>query len=229
MTVPKFKETKQRIEEMAPSKRLARTPFIASCAALYWLMSFPLFITSSLSAPLVATSLLSKAVNSCLKIAAFGLAVQIIGDTQKYIAKKRGGEATLVTGGLYRYLRHPNYTGELVLWTFSSLAGILAASSQKMTPRLALLASGSVLGSVGIAFILALAATGLEKRQYERYGKLPAYTSWVQGSIPGLLLPKKKPAAECDASSTDKARPVTGTMDIFNPRISNELEVEEGL
>ena len=99
VTVPKFKEATQRIDELAPRSRLARTPFIASCAALYWLMSFPLFITSSLSTPLVATSLLSKAVNSCLKIAAFGLAVQIIGDTQKYVAKKCGGEATLVTGG----------------------------------------------------------------------------------------------------------------------------------
>ena len=54
------------------------------------------------------------------------------------------------------------------------------------------LSVGSVLGCVGIVFVLAMAATGLEKRQKERYGSSPAYQKWVKSTVSGPVLPPKK-------------------------------------
>ena len=209
-TVPRFKKLKQKIEENAPPNRVARTPFIVSCAALYWWMSFPVFITSSLAKPLVRGSLIANAVNGCLVVAAMGLAIQITGDTQKYI-EKRKDEKSLVTGGVYSIFRHPNYTGELILWSFSSLAGILSATSAfQRTWRALLMSVGSILGAAGIAFILALAATGLEKRQLEEYGHLDAFKEWRKRAWSGLTLPSASKEARADGA-----------------HVSNELDAEE--
>ncbi|HZK65987.1 MAG TPA: isoprenylcysteine carboxylmethyltransferase family protein [Chloroflexota bacterium] len=36
-------------------------------------------------------------------------------DIYRYYWSKRGGEARLVTQGIYRYIRHPQYTGFLMI------------------------------------------------------------------------------------------------------------------
>lgn len=213
-TVPKFKQLKEKIEQNSPPRRVERTPFILSCAALYWWMNFPVFVTSSLATPLREGSTLARAVSACLVMAAAGLVTQVCGDTHKYWAK-RLDEKKLVTGGLFSIFRHPNYTGELILWSFSSLAGILTATSVFGQSWRALgMITGSVLGAVGIAFILALAATGLERRQKEEYGDLDTFKEWRKRTWKGLTLPSR-PA------------PIEGSPK--GPHTSNELEAEEGL
>lgn len=211
-TVPKFKKMKEKIEEKSPPNRLQRAPFIISCAALYWWMTFPVFVTSSLATPLKEGSTLARAVNGCLGMAGVGLAIQILGDSHKYWAK-RLDDKKLVTGGLYSLLRHPNYTGELILWSFSALAGILTTQSVFGRSWKALgMIAGTLLGAGGIAFILALAATGLERRQKEEYGDTDVFKQWRKRTWKGLTLP---------------SGPVAGSPK--GPHTSNELEAEEGL
>ena len=211
-TVPKFKRFRDKIEEKAPQSRLARTPFIVSCAALYWWMSFPVLITSSLLNPLKNGSFISNTVIGCLIVAAIGLSIQILGDTQKYFAKSRDDKA-LVDGGIYSILRHPNYTGELFLWIFSSLAGILAVPSAfGWTWRALFMIAGTLLGAVGISFVLALATTGLEKRQLETYGRSEAFNRWRMGTWAGITLP---------------ATVTPGPTDNSKAHVSNELDAEE--
>ena len=121
--------------------------------------------------------------------------MQIIGDTQKYISKARN-PSKLVTSGVYSLFRHPNYTGEVLLWSGSTLTGLLCAFGTA-THRLGkmdkiALSIGSVLGYVGIVFVLAMAATGLEKRQKESYGSTDEYKNWIKRTTPGPMLPPKK-------------------------------------
>jgi steroid 5-alpha reductase family enzyme len=44
-----------------------------------------------------------------------GFAVEAVSDAQKS-AFKKGGAKGLITRGLWRYSRHPNYFGETLLW-----------------------------------------------------------------------------------------------------------------
>ena len=150
-------------------------------------MSLPLYITSQAPRIHRVSEIL---ITFTLIAAGLGLGLQICGDFQKSIVKRRNPEK-LVTGGFYSVFRHPNYTGELILWTMSTITGLIVALQLPRSLRVLLLSLGSILGNGGIAFILALAATGLEKRQRERYGDSKEYKDWVNNTSAGLLLPEK--------------------------------------
>ena len=108
-----------------------------------------------------------------------------------------------VMGGVFSRLRHPNYTGELLLWAASTAAGALVAfTAPGATWSTVALGAQSLLGLVGIAFVLAMAATGLEKRQREDYGESEEYREWTQRTWSGLTLPAKKDSTP-SASTTE--------------------------
>ena len=110
-------------------------------------MSCPLLITSYLPPPSVG-SIADTAMKILLGVASSGLACQVIGDTHKSIAKSRG--KSLVTTGLYSFLRHPNYTGEAILWTASALVGLTAAlATSKRSLFINALSIFSILGAIG--------------------------------------------------------------------------------
>lgn len=197
-TIQRFRDMRDRIEGRAPSERLKRTSFILGCAFLYLCMSAPLLLTSgaSLTSPLARTAAWAS-----VATAGLGLLVNAAGDLQKSFAKASG--RGLVTGGLFARLRHPNYTGEVVLWSASTLAAAVAVAAD-FSPRRLVGLGGALLGWAGILFILAQAATGLEKRQKEAYGQDPAYLAWVEKSWPGPTL-KPKPAAAAAADAAPEA------------------------
>src|SRR5262245_14921375 len=48
---------------------------------------------------------------------AIGLAIETVADAQKFAVKRRAdGESRWMDSGLWRYSRHPNYFGELLVW-----------------------------------------------------------------------------------------------------------------
>lgn len=170
--------------EASSADRLKRAPVILGCSALYYLMAAPLRISAvaptsgPAAAALVACSFLG-----------FGIAA--LGDTIKTYVKAKEGKGYLVTSGPFRYLRHPNYTGELFGWTASALLGALVALSQGASFARSVLPwlIGSAVGWVGILFVLAgEAAAGLEKKQKAKYGGTPKYEEWVQGSWAGPVI-----------------------------------------
>lgn len=124
-----------------------------------------------------------------------GFLLAAVGDWYKSRVKARDGPDKLVTTGPYRYLRHPNYTGEMVGWTCACLVlPILQIVSYSKTvttvrPILPWLYS-SIVGWLGICFAtLAKEATGgLEKKQKEKYGGTPEYEEWIKSSWSGPML-----------------------------------------
>jgi steroid 5-alpha reductase family enzyme len=117
-----------------------------------------------------------------------GFIMAALGDLQKSVVKANKGEDTLVTGGIFRFLRHPNFTGETLGWTSSFLAALSVGNWRAD----ALLLVASAIGWVGIVFVLAMASTNLEKKQKEKYGDLPEYGKWVERSWAGITLKKKE-------------------------------------
>ena len=94
------------------SERLKRAPVIIGCSALYFFMAAPLRVTAlahggPLQYPLLAPMAIA------MTFLGFGIAAS--GDIVKSAVKAKEGAAFLVTSGPFRWLRHPNYTGELTL------------------------------------------------------------------------------------------------------------------
>lgn len=191
-TSTRIKEMQKRIEERAESSGnlLSRTPFVLSCAYLYYGLCAPLYLTAAVaSQPLGKLELLFKGLVASTW---FGFLVAALGDFTKSFVKGRKGEDHLVTGGIFGFLRHPNYTGEMIGWTSSALAGLVAFVSlnQFTKPKLWFYLASNLMGAMGINFVLLLAARNLEKKQAEKYGGEASYKDWISSSWAGFTLPQ---------------------------------------
>ena len=85
---------------------------------------------------------------------------------------------------------------QILLWTSSFvLALATAASSGVLAVGLAPAQLGwlvlSAIGMVGITFVLMQAATGLEKKQKNKYGESAEYKDWVSKTWPGPVFAAK--------------------------------------
>ena len=81
--------------------------------------------------------------------------------------------------GLYRYVRHPNYLGELLFHLGYLLAG---ASAAVVWWQIALAA----IAPVSLMFVILGATRTLAQEQQERYGQLPEYRAY-RDSVPPLV------------------------------------------
>eukprot|EP00640_Fibrocapsa_japonica_P006985 CAMPEP_0113940630 /NCGR_PEP_ID=MMETSP1339-20121228/6725_1 /TAXON_ID=94617 /ORGANISM="Fibrocapsa japonica" /LENGTH=169 /DNA_ID=CAMNT_0000944525 /DNA_START=301 /DNA_END=807 /DNA_ORIENTATION=+ /assembly_acc=CAM_ASM_000762 len=167
-------------------KILTRTPQLLSCALLYACMGMPLFFTANAGALLNN----SIAVKLCVILTWLGFIGGALGDFTKTIVKGRAedSENKLVTEGIFKFLRHPNYSGEQLGWSANFVAALSAiltvvrqgnvtsvyGSKIKITAGLGM----SLLGLVGIMFVLMRATTVLEQRQKEKYGENKSYGDW---------------------------------------------------
>lgn len=102
-----------------------------------------------------------------------GFVIETIADAQKFAAKSQpGGAGRWMETGLWRYSRHPNYFGELLVWwgIFVFVAGDLAGWQWL-----------SVVGPLAITFLL-LKVTGiptLEASAAKKWGRNPDYQAYV--------------------------------------------------
>ena len=106
---------------------------------------------------------------------------------------------------IFKYLRHPNYLGEMIGWSANTMCGLIAGTAvlvhlakaggimySAMTVSILAPMLGSILGWIGIMFVLLNATTNLEKNQQERYctnnnnNNSEKYRSWIQSSWKGL-------------------------------------------
>lgn len=214
--VPKFRELREKIEKRAPpekgtslptrvlSRIVSRAPFILGCSLLYFCMSLPLL--SSARCPYPHNDVL---VRPLLILAYAGLAVAAVGDLHKSLAKARRGERALVTSGLYALLRHPNYTGEQVLWAASALVGVLLSTPLAFPVKTLSTWAAILLGQLGIQFVLMQATTSLNKRQRETYANEPDYENWR--AFAGFELKKQPPPPPPETpQSTREVEPTSG-------------------
>jgi len=198
--LPRFRDMRERIEERAMSKggRWKRTPFILSCAGLYVGLAAPTLITTKLaitSAVLPPTSCFwGKMMMAVFRGSVYatwgGFILGAIGDLTKSFYKATKGDDYLVTNGIFRFLRHPNYTGEIIAWTANCLAALTAtamclktaASWKAFAPSLIL----SMASLPGIVSVLLAATMNLEQKQRIRYEDNEDYAKWKKNSWVGL-------------------------------------------
>eukprot|EP00985_Skeletonema_marinoi_P008416 scaffold3803_cov105-Skeletonema_marinoi.AAC.4 len=217
LCLPRFRAMRERIEDRAKKQgsRLKRTPFLLSCTFLYFCMVCPALVTTKLCEGMSMScavglggglaSFLEQSLRLSVILALSGFLLGAVGDLNKSIGKMLKGEDTLITGGIFRFFRHPNYTGEVIGWSSSCLAAFLAVALKAVTDTssngglhiwksMAGFLSLSVMGVTGISFVLGTATAGLEFRQQEKYGDSEEYKQWVKKSWVGFKMGKQKKA-----------------------------------
>ncbi len=107
-----------------------------------------------------------------------GLIIESLADEQKSAFKlKSPGQFCNV--GLYRFVRCPNYLGEIMVWIGNWVIGVAFFSGVLQWVI-------SVIGVVCIILIMMGSTKRLEKGQAQRYGQLPEYQQYVR-SVPVLF------------------------------------------
>lgn len=114
-------------------------------------------------------------------VAIFGLVMETIADQQKFSFKKRN-PTNFMQSGLWKKIRHPNYTGEILFWVGIFIASASYLNSWQWT---------AVLSPVWI-IILLLKFSGippLEKMWQKKYGESQSFIDYKKSSwrlIPGI-------------------------------------------
>lgn len=112
-------------------------------------------------------------------IATFGVLTEVVADAQKSAAKRINAHRFVDTG-LYRFVRCPNYFGEILMWTGSFIIcfGACCTFVQWII---------ALLGYVCIIYVMFSGARRLELRQLEVYAKSPEFQSYIRKTP--LLIP----------------------------------------
>jgi steroid 5-alpha reductase family enzyme len=105
---------------------------------------------------------------------AIGFAVEVLADAQKRVFKRDPANAgRFISTGLWAWSRHPNYAGEIVLWTGIALIAAETLSGWRWL----------TLVSPLFVYLLLTRVSGvplLEARARKRWGDDPAYRAYVQ-------------------------------------------------
>src|SRR3954454_13084837 len=130
-----------------------------------------------------------------------GLVIEAVGDAQKSTFKaKRENRERFITNGLWRYSRHPNYFGEMLVWW-----GLFVFA----VPFLHGAAFAVVIGPVFITLLL-LFVSGiplLERSAEAKYGDDPAYREYKRRTSILVPLPPPPPPQPNHRLTPKKAPP----------------------
>ncbi len=114
-----------------------------------------------------------------------GFAVEVIADRQKRQFRQARGSDTFITTGLWSLSRHPNYFGEIILWTGIALLTFpVLDGGQYLT-----------LVSPLFVYLLLVRISGiplLENKANRRWGNDPAYITYRKNT-PALVPRLRKP------------------------------------
>ncbi len=105
-------------------------------------------------------------------IMVIALFIESLADYQKSAAKKVNPNRFVDTG-LYRFVRCPNYLGEILFWT-----GVLVSGASAMSFWWEWVIA--VFGWIMIIYVMLSGAKRLEKRQMKNYGNDPEYQAYVK-------------------------------------------------
>lgn len=107
-----------------------------------------------------------------------GLVIESVGDQQKSDFKAKFPKS-FCNVGLYRWVRCPNYLGEILFWVGNWVIGVAFYSNLAEWAI-------SLIGAVCITLIMMGSAKRLEASQYERYGDDPNYQTYIR-TVPILF------------------------------------------
>ncbi len=146
-------------------------------SVLYVLMFLPgLYQSASLSIHTSAWTIFTQTAGLLLMV--FGVGLEGLADHQKSMFKQHSPNS-FCNVGLYRWVRCPNYLGEILFWVGNWTMGFIFYT----TPVRWI---ASLVGLVCLILIMLGSTRRLERSQGRRYGDLPEYQTYVQ-TVPVLF------------------------------------------
>jgi steroid 5-alpha reductase family enzyme len=117
-----------------------------------------------------------------LVLAALGILIEAVADQQKYIFKKKeSNKNKWISTGLWKYSRHPNYLGEIMMWL-----GVFIYSSVYISGIYILTFVSPLFITLLLLFVSGIPT--LEDKYDERYAGDKEYIKYKEKT--GILLPK---------------------------------------
>jgi steroid 5-alpha reductase family enzyme len=175
---PQYASDQAEIQKTGAKAKLGvKIAIWVSVSLLYVLMTLP-GLVSALGSTALLTMDTGAVVWAGLAIMAAGLILETVADAQKSAFKKKFPKE-FCRAGVYRFVRCPNYLGEILFWLGNFVAGIVFYG-------LWWLWAGSALGLVCIVLIMMGSTKRLEAKQAERYGNREDFQAYCK-SVPVLF------------------------------------------
>lgn len=156
------------------------------CGAFYPIINFtgihmvPTLVVYGCTLPAVYAITHSLSLNVwsavCLSVSVLAAVMQGVADIEMHKFRKRKG-ASFIRVGLWKYSRHPNYLGEILMWWGVALAVVIAA------PNAMYLISGALANTALFFFV----SIPMADRRQSRKDGFPQYKAATR-----MLLPIKK-------------------------------------
>lgn len=151
---------------------------------LFGICMFPTLVVYSASLPAIAYADLtdySFLDTIGLSVILFGTLLEFVSDIQmKKFIKVRNDRSEVLNKGLWKYSRHPNYLGEILIWFGVALTLIVSHLNYWY------LAAGSIVNLLMFLFI----SIPMEEKHFKDYK--PDYEQYKKETSVLLILPKKK-------------------------------------
>jgi steroid 5-alpha reductase family enzyme len=147
-----------------------------SVSLLYVAMFSPALFSVSSNAPTSPIALFVQILGLLVMIG--GLVLESLADKQKADFKAQN-PSRFCDVGLYRWVRCPNYLGEILFWVGNFIIGVVCYTSIAQWAI-------SFIGMACITLIMMGSTKRLERSQAERYGDRPEYQAYIS-TIPVLV------------------------------------------
>ncbi len=179
-----YKKVFNNIMDQTKDKMNFKVKFLIwiSVSILYILQTYPIIFRFYLSKSTSTLSLVLAIIGAIISF--LGLIVEMVADIQKSYYKKQ--ENTFVSKGLYKYVRCPNYLGEIIFWTGIFVSGITIFKTDYMSWIF------SILGYLLIVYVMLNGAKRLEKRQLKNYSNDERFIEYINNTpIISRIIPLK--------------------------------------
>lgn len=142
-----------------------------SVGLLYVMQTYPVIFRVGASYTSEGVNMIAPLIGAV--IALIGLGIETTADLQKNAAKKVNPHS-FVSTGLFKFVRCPNYLGEIIFWTGIFVSGVDIYRADWPCWIF------SILGYLLIIYVMVSGAKRLEIRQKKKYGNDPAYQEYCK-------------------------------------------------
>jgi steroid 5-alpha reductase family enzyme len=175
---PSYKKELKSVQERSSGVSAIQSVLIWIGVSILYVLMFSSALFSLVNSPMQLSSLATSLQIAGLLFMAGGLAIETVADQQKSAFKAQFPKQ-FCNIGLYRWVRCPNYLGEITFWIGNWMMGLIFYTS-------GLRWTAGVAGLICIVLIMMGSTKRLERAQYDRYGQLPEYQKYTQ-TVPVLF------------------------------------------